>query len=99
MPKLYEEEPSAILYKQLHPRIASLYKTFGDEAWTQHSICIPKTSSAKSDYKPQSLASILVEASTSPSPTPTTPTPQVLSKKDEGEIRATATPTRRSATR
>jgi hypothetical protein len=35
MPKLYEEEPSAILYKQLHPRIASLYKTFGDEAWTQ----------------------------------------------------------------
>jgi septation ring formation regulator EzrA len=38
MPKLYEEEPSAILYKQLHPRIASLYKTFGDEAWTQHTI-------------------------------------------------------------
>jgi hypothetical protein len=36
MPKLYEEEPSAILYKQLHPRIASPYKTFGDEAWTQH---------------------------------------------------------------
>jgi hypothetical protein len=36
MPKLYEEEPSAILYKQLHPRIASFYKTFGDEAWTQH---------------------------------------------------------------
>jgi hypothetical protein len=35
MPKLYEEEPSAILYKQLHPRIASFYKTFGDEAWTQ----------------------------------------------------------------
>jgi hypothetical protein len=22
--------------KQLHPRIASLYKTFGDEAWSQH---------------------------------------------------------------
>jgi hypothetical protein len=38
MPKLYEEEPSAILYKQLHPRIASLYKTFGDEAWTQQTI-------------------------------------------------------------
>jgi hypothetical protein len=35
MPKLYEKEPSAILHKQLHPRIASLYKTFGDEAWTQ----------------------------------------------------------------
>jgi hypothetical protein len=35
MPKLYEEGPSAILYKQLHPRIASPYKTFGDEAWTQ----------------------------------------------------------------
>jgi hypothetical protein len=39
MPKLYEEEPSAILYKQLHPRIASLYKTFGDEAWTQQQGC------------------------------------------------------------
>jgi hypothetical protein len=39
MPKLYEEEPSAILYKQLHPRIASLYKTFGDEAWTQQEAC------------------------------------------------------------
>jgi hypothetical protein len=32
MPKLYEEEPSAILYKQLHPRTTSFYKTFGDEA-------------------------------------------------------------------
>jgi hypothetical protein len=40
MPKLYEEEPSAILYKQLHPRIASLYKTFGDEAWTQHHLSV-----------------------------------------------------------
>jgi hypothetical protein len=38
MPKLYEEGPSAILYKQLHPGIASPYKTFGDEAWTQHLI-------------------------------------------------------------
>jgi hypothetical protein len=38
MPKLYEEEPSAILYKQLHPRIASFYKTFGDEAWTQQKL-------------------------------------------------------------
>jgi hypothetical protein len=35
MPKLYEEEPSAILYNQLRPRITSFYKTFGDEAWTQ----------------------------------------------------------------
>jgi hypothetical protein len=59
--------------------------------------CIPRTRSAKSDYKPQSLASILAEASTSPSPT--TPTPQVLSKEDEGEVRATATPTTRSAAR
>jgi hypothetical protein len=32
MPKLYEEAPSAILYEQLHPRITSFYKTFGDEA-------------------------------------------------------------------
>jgi hypothetical protein len=38
MPKLYEEGPSAILYKQLHPRIASPCKTFGDEAWTQHTL-------------------------------------------------------------
>lgn len=63
------------------------------------SACIPRTSSAKSDYKPQSLASILAEASTSPRPTPTTPTPQVLSKEDEGEVRATATPTTRSTSR
>jgi hypothetical protein len=63
------------------------------------SICIPRTSSAKSDYKPQSLVSILIEASTSPSPTPTTPTPQVLSKEDEGEVCATATSTTRSAAR
>jgi hypothetical protein len=32
MPKLHEEEPSAILYKQLQARTASSYKTFGDEA-------------------------------------------------------------------
>jgi hypothetical protein len=50
MPKLYEEGPSAILYKQLHPRIASPCKTFGDEAWTQQWCqkanlldCTPKT--------------------------------------------------------
>jgi hypothetical protein len=35
MPKLYEEEPSAILCKQLQPRTTSFYKTFGDEAQTQ----------------------------------------------------------------
>jgi hypothetical protein len=35
-----------------------------------------------------------------PVPLPPRPrTPQVLSKKDEGEVRATATPTTRSATR
>ena len=32
IPKLHEEEPSAIPYKQLHPKAASFYKTFGDEA-------------------------------------------------------------------
>jgi hypothetical protein len=44
MPKLYEEGPSAILYKQLHPGIASPYKTFGDEAWTQQDPigCLPR---------------------------------------------------------
>ena len=36
MPKLYEEEPSAIFYKQHQPKTAFSYKTFGDEAWTQH---------------------------------------------------------------
>jgi hypothetical protein len=32
MPKLHEEEPSAISYKQLQLKTASSYKTFGDEA-------------------------------------------------------------------
>jgi hypothetical protein len=32
MPKLCEKAPSAILCEQLHPRITSFYKTFGDEA-------------------------------------------------------------------
>jgi hypothetical protein len=45
MPKLYEEGPSAILYKQLHPRIASLYKTFGDEAWSQQNYLRQRASS------------------------------------------------------
>jgi hypothetical protein len=35
IPKLYEEEPSTILYKQHQPKTAFSYKTFGDEAWTQ----------------------------------------------------------------
>jgi len=49
------------------------------------SICNPRPSSAASDYNPQSLASILAEASMSP----TTLKQQVLSKKDDGEVCAT----------
>jgi hypothetical protein len=32
---LYEKEPSAILHKQLQPKTASSYRTFGDEAQAQ----------------------------------------------------------------
>jgi hypothetical protein len=39
MPKLHEEEPSAILYQQLQPKTTSSYKTFGDEAQTQQRRC------------------------------------------------------------
>jgi hypothetical protein len=49
MPRLYEEGPSAILYKQLHPGIASPYKTFGDEAWTQQGSCFQKGAKDKSN--------------------------------------------------
>ncbi|EES05421.1 filament-like plant protein 7 [Sorghum bicolor] len=61
------------------------------------SICNPRPSSAAaSDYRPQSLASILAEklADAEASMSPTTPRQQVLSKKDEGEVCATP---RRSA--
>ncbi|XP_066327926.1 filament-like plant protein 7 isoform X2 [Miscanthus floridulus] len=60
------------------------------------SICIPRPSNAASDYRPQSLASILAEefADAEASMSPTTPKQQVLSKKDGGEVCATP---RRSA--
>ncbi|CAD6243604.1 unnamed protein product [Miscanthus lutarioriparius] len=60
------------------------------------SICNPRPSNAASDYRPQSLASILAEefANAEVSMSPTTPKQQVLSKKDEGEVCATP---RRSA--
>lgn len=64
------------------------------------SISNPRPSSAQSDYKPQSLASILAEefanAEASISMSPTTPKQQVPSKKDEGD-EVCATPMRSGA--
>ncbi|KAJ1279964.1 hypothetical protein BS78_04G195700 [Paspalum vaginatum] len=79
------QETITILSKQLQA-----LKTPTSSGPPDRSVCNPRPSSAKSDHKPQSLASILAEefANAEASMSPTTPK-QVQSKEDEDEVNAT----------